>query len=235
MYILKELTFMDEATAELLSRKIHIAKEPIVREEYEMIFLQGLLASSLNNKLIFKGGTALRMAYSSPRFSEDLDFALKSSIKQEEFDRVVRRVVESLPTVKIKELTEKYYTHFALLSIRQPYLRQAFSIKIEVSKRPVFWKEGRDFLSQKCKSEVSSLEAVGLVVTLKRAFLDKKKAVKTRQKARDWFDLWWLGEKLGKPTDFKFSKSELVRVRAELNQFLPEHMRKVVDLWRKDE
>jgi len=226
---------MDEVTAELLSQKIHIAKEPIVREEYEMIFLQGLLASNLNNKLIFKGGTALRMAYGSPRFSEDLDFALKSSIKQEEFDRVVRRVVEPLPTVEIKELAEKHYTHFALLVVKEPYLRQAFSIKIEVSKRPVLWRAEQDFISQRCKSEVGSLEAVGLVVTLKRAFLDKKRAVKIRQKARDWFDLWWLGGKLGKPTDFKFSKTELVKIRAELNQFLPEHMRKVVDLWRKDE
>jgi len=32
---------MDQATTELLSRRLHIAQDPIVREEYEIIFLQG--------------------------------------------------------------------------------------------------------------------------------------------------------------------------------------------------
>lgn len=224
---------MDQETADLLSRKLHIAKDPIVREEYEMIFLQGLLASKLSDRLIFKGGTALRLAYGSPRFSEDLDFALSSKIKQKEFTECVKRIVEPLPTVSIKDLREKHYTHFALLGVKEPYLRQAFSVKIEVSKRPVSWKKGKDFVSQTCKSEVVLLEAVGLVTTLERAFLDKKRAIKSREKARDLFDLWWLGGKLEKKVSFKLSETKLARVRSELNQFLPEHMKRVVDSWRR--
>lgn len=224
---------MDQTTADLLSRKFHIAQDPIVREEYEMIFLQGLLASKLSDRLIFKGGTALRLAYGSPRFSEDLDFALRAKIKQEEFVRIIKQIAEPLSTVSIKDLKEKYYTHFVLFRVKEPYMRQAFSVKIEVSKRPVKWEMDKDFISQTCKSEVVPLEAVGFVITLKRAFLDKKKAIRSREKARDLFDLWWLGRELGKSVSFKLSETELARVRSELNQFLPEHMRKVVDSWRK--
>lgn len=224
---------MNEETAEFLSRKIHIAKDPIVREEYEVIFLQGLLASKLSEKLVFKGGTALRLAYGSPRFSEDLDFALLAKIKQKDFENVVRSTVQPLPAVKIQELKEKYYTHFALLRIKEVYMKQGFSVKIEISKRPVRWQKGRDFTELICRSEVVPLEAVGFVVTLERVFKDKKKAIKTREKARDIFDLWWVGEKLKKPVSFEFSKSRLMKARAELNQFLPEYMRKVVDSWRK--
>lgn len=224
---------MDQTTAELLSRKIHIAQEPIIREEYEMIFLQALFASQLGESLIFKGGTALRLSYQSPRFSEDLDFALSSKIKQKEFALNIKKTVEPLPAVAIKELREKYYTHFALIRIKEPYLHQAFPLKIEISKRPVVWKQGKDFVSRRCKSEVLPLETIGFVTSLERNFSDKKKAIKTRKKARDLFDLWWVGEKLKKPVSFKLSKTQLTKVRSELNQFLPEHMRKVVDLWRK--
>ena len=226
---------MDQTTAELLSKKLHIAKEVIIREEYEMIFLQGLWASKLKNSLIFKGGTALRLAYQSPRFSEDLDFALKTKIKQKDFNAVVKKIAEPLPNLEIKELREKYYTYFGLLKIKEAYLKQTFSIKIEVSKRPVKWQEGKDFTSEACKSEILPLEAVGFVTTLERSFKDKKMAIKSRNKARDLFDLWWLGEKLKKPVSFKLSKTKLVKARSELNQFLPEHMRKTVDLWRKNE
>lgn len=224
---------MDQVTAELLARRLHIAKEVIVREEYEMVFLQGLFASKLSDRLIFKGGTALRLAYQSQRFSEDLDFSLRGRVAQKDFGISIKAIAGSLPAVTITDLAEKYYTHFARLKIRETYLRQAFSIKIEVSKRPVKWQEGKDFTIRICKSEVMPLEAVGSVVSLERVLADKKKAVKSRQKARDLFDLWWLGQRLDKPVAMKLSEEKLKWARSELNQFLPEHMRLLVDSWRE--
>lgn len=224
---------MDENLAETLSKKIRIAKEPIIREEYEMILLQGLFSGKLAQKLIFKGGTALRLAYNSPRFSEDLDFSLTEEIKNEDFAELIEKTVKDLPTAKIKELTEKYYTHFALLHIKEPYLKQVFPIKIEVSKRPVSWKINKDYVSAPVKSQIVPLEVVGFTVTMERVFKDKKRMIKERDKARDLFDLWWLGQKLDKKVSFNLKDAEIKKASRELNQFLPEPMRLVVEDWRK--
>lgn len=224
---------MDELLARNLSKKFRIAKEPIIREEYEMIFLRALLSSSFHKELIFKGGTALRLAYGSPRFSEDLDFSLRKEIKHRDFVEVVSATAKALPTVKVRELTEKRFTHFVLLQVKEPYLKQAFPIKIEVSKRLTEWREGRDFAAHVLKSSVVPLEAVGFVITLEKAFEDKERMIGERGKARDLFDLWWLGQKLDKRVELAFGDSEIKKIRAELNQFLPQPMRLVVESWRK--
>lgn len=223
---------MDEFLTESLSKKFRIAREPIIREEYEMIFLQALLASKFHKKLIFKGGTALRLAYNSPRFSEDLDFSLLKTIENKDFIDVIETAAKPLPTIKVKELTEKRFTHFALLQIKEPYLRQGFPLKIEVSKRPVGWEEKVDFAAHELKSQIVPLEAVGFVVTPERAFKDKKRMVKEREKARDWFDLWWLSQRLKKEVKIKMQNGQIKKMKAELNQFLPEPMRLVVESWR---
>lgn len=48
----------------------------IIREYFQHIFLGELYKLPDAGKLLFKGGTALRIIYGSPRFSEDLDFSL---------------------------------------------------------------------------------------------------------------------------------------------------------------
>ena len=65
---------MDIATAKVLSNKLQISIDCIVREEYEILLLKEIFESEYGTKLVFKGGTALRLAYGSPRYSEDLDF-----------------------------------------------------------------------------------------------------------------------------------------------------------------
>lgn len=223
---------MDKATAETLSKKFQIAKETVVREEYEMIFLQALFSSNFHNKLVFKGGTALRLAYGSPRFSEDLDFSLLEKINNKDFAEVIKKTGEFLPAVKIKDLTEKRFTHFAFLQIKEDYLKQAFPLKIEISKRPVKWKKDVDFMVRLLKSETVGLEAIGYVVTLQRAFKDKKRMIQERQKARDWFDMWWLAQKLNKKIKMRINENQFKRFKSELNQFLPRSMRLVIEAWR---
>ena len=64
-------------TLEKLSRQYQMGIFPnIVREYFQHIFLSELYKLPNAQKLLFKGGTALRIVYGSPRFSEDLDFSL---------------------------------------------------------------------------------------------------------------------------------------------------------------
>ena len=48
--------------------------ENIIREYVQHLFLSSLYKINGSEKLLFKGGTALRVIFGSPRFSEDLDF-----------------------------------------------------------------------------------------------------------------------------------------------------------------
>lgn len=64
-------------TLEKLSRQYQMEIFPnIIREYFQHIFLGELYKLPEAEKLLFKGGTALRIVYDSPRFSEDLDFSL---------------------------------------------------------------------------------------------------------------------------------------------------------------
>jgi len=59
-----------------LATDLHIDRERIIREFYEMLMLNEIAQNSWSQWLVFKGGTALRLAYQSPRFSDDLDFGM---------------------------------------------------------------------------------------------------------------------------------------------------------------
>ena len=56
------------------TRKYQTNDKNIIREYTQHLFLSNLYKINGSEKLLFKGGTALRIIHSSPRFSEDLDF-----------------------------------------------------------------------------------------------------------------------------------------------------------------
>ena len=56
------------------TKKFQTIEKNIVREYIQHLFLSSLYKFPKAEKLLFKGGTALRVVYGSPRFSKDLDF-----------------------------------------------------------------------------------------------------------------------------------------------------------------
>jgi predicted nucleotidyltransferase component of viral defense system len=46
----------------------------VAREYFQQLFLSRLYQEHGSDSMLFKGGTALRIIWQSPRFSEDLDF-----------------------------------------------------------------------------------------------------------------------------------------------------------------
>lgn len=225
---------MDEETAKELSERFNTFPENIVREEYEMIFLKALLESRWGKCLVFKGGTALRLAYHAIRFSEDLDFSLICKIKWQKLKEILKTTAEDFTTVKLRELRKKYYTYFGLLSIKEDYLKQPFLLKVEISKRLVKWKKTEDFELKQLESPVTPLKASGFVVTQKRTFLDKKRAFKQRVKGRDLYDLWWLSQNLKEKQTFANGRFDKKVISVELKRFLPKsNWRIIEELFKK--
>ncbi|MCL4871675.1 MAG: nucleotidyl transferase AbiEii/AbiGii toxin family protein, partial [Anaerolineae bacterium] len=62
-----------------------VGQRTLVREYLQMRILQSLQNAGAMIPLAFHGGTALRILYQLPRYSEDLDFALERQPEQYDF------------------------------------------------------------------------------------------------------------------------------------------------------
>lgn len=224
---------MDISTAQVLSNRLQISIDQVVREEYEILLLKEIFESEYGSSLVFKGGTALRLAYSSPRFSEDLDFTLIiiEDFNREGFIQLIKELKKKYPAIAGVEANEKFYTIFGLISIKEDYLGHNFSIKVEVSKRYGRWVEDRDYSNKIIKSEVTPLTILAQVASLKRILEEKKDALKNRKAARDVFDYWYINQLLKKEVKVDFRGFDKTRVRAELRRLLARPFWKVVDSW----
>ena len=65
---------ISEKTIKELTQKYQTTEINIIREYCQHLFLSYFYQKRKSEQIYFKGGTALRIIYNSPRFSEDLDF-----------------------------------------------------------------------------------------------------------------------------------------------------------------
>lgn len=215
---------MDQWQLADFQKKLKVSPVEIIREEKEVLILDVLSKSKIGKKIIFKGGTALRLVYGSPRFSQDLDFSLKKGFSFAEFKKSIFQIKEIDDEIIIKDIYEKRKTIFSLILVETKLLKQRFSIKIEVSKRDPSYKK-EDFSLKAIKSSVSILMPLVYTASLERIFYEKKIAVLTRKEPRDYFDLWWLAEKLGKKINIPKPDLPKGKFKGEISQLLPDHLK----------
>jgi len=75
-----------------LSRKFDIDEVTVLREYFEVLFLAYLYSFKESSKILFKGGTSLRLLLNSFRFSEDLDFT--SLLENNELISVIEKHIK---------------------------------------------------------------------------------------------------------------------------------------------
>lgn len=224
---------MDISTAREISRKLKISRDFVVREEYEILLLKEIFESEFGSSLVFKGGTALRLAYNSSRFSEDLDFTLIKKINRKKFLLFLQDLAKKYPVITAVETVDKFYTVFALVKIKEDYLERSFSIKIEVSKREGSFILDKDFSQQLIRSEVTPLSVLAQVASLERILEEKEDALKNRKAARDVFDFWFINQLLKKAFKSNFAGYNKEQVKSELHKFLPGNYWRLIDSWLK--
>ena len=61
------------------SEKLGVTVNQVLQEEIQKTVLASLSYSEAFNHIVFQGGTALRLFYGNPRFSEDLDFVTRQN------------------------------------------------------------------------------------------------------------------------------------------------------------
>lgn len=221
---------MEQLFAKNLMKDLKIDASRLVQEEWEMKILKILFDSPLGKKLIFKGGTALRLTYNSPRFSEDLDFSLTSKLSESLFEKILRKIEDKYPELSISEIRHKFYTHFCLFKIKESWLPQIFSVKIEVSKRQ---KEEKSEIKT-LTSPTTTIQVITRVQTLDQILKDKLQAAKTRAEPRDLFDIWYIYQVKRLPEKLPKSTIPEIRLKSELRKFLPKNYWLVINQIRKE-
>ena len=211
----------------------------VVREYFQHLFLSQLYRIEGAENILFKGGTALKIVYNSPRFSEDLDFSILNieQYRQKNFiEDIFTKVLVEIERIGIKvELgpkpgpTKEGYYGDATFKI---YDYPSVVVSINVSSR-----NGQDV-----KGEVNSI-ANDFVPTYNVFHLPQEKLVEEkidalldRKKTRDFYDLYFIMRKNLLTLE---QKKRLIEVRnlvetldidykTELSPFLPQDQQAII-------
>lgn len=168
-----------------LANKYQTTEVNIRREYFQHLFLSYFYQQPQANVIYFKGGTALRMIYKSPRFSEDLDFsALYSDIKSIE-QAVVRTVSEvEKENVKVALIESKETSGGYLGTIN---FEDQVVLHLQISLR-----EG-DKTGEVTTIINDFVPTYTVMILSKDELVDEKmRALLNRQKARDFYDLYFM-------------------------------------------
>ena len=161
----------------------------VVREYCQHLFLSYLYQQPGSERLLFKGGTALRIVFHSPRYSEDLDFTgvkvIQSEI-EELFTNTLANMEKTGIHVGIKE--GKHTTGGYLGIMEFDVYGEIIEIYFEVSLR-----NGKRITGVRQFIENDYIQAYTLVCLPTKVFIQGKlDALMNRHKPRDFYDYFFL-------------------------------------------
>ncbi len=216
---------MEQIIAENLAKKLGIDILQVVREYYEILVLRGISLLQWGKDIIFKEGTAMRLVYGSPRFSEDLDFSIIRNSMKKNFEKDIMNLISPFYECEIDDIMEKHFTYLAEIKVKKEFLPHPFRIKIEISKRV----EENYQWKLKVASSPSSIYSVLLKVsTLSQLYKDKIKCLQDRAKPKDLFDLWYISQKLNIPYKSPVSLEKKI-LRRDLKKYLPLNFHLIIE------
>ncbi|MBI4918616.1 nucleotidyl transferase AbiEii/AbiGii toxin family protein [archaeon] len=187
--------------------------------------------------LIFKGGTALQKIYQLPRFSEDLDFTL---CKEFELRKLMEKLVKDLEIAGYDssfEIQKDLKLGKTIrLKIKGPLYNgqenSVFYLLLEISNREKVLLEPQ---LKEIKPVYKDLNSYLVkVMDLKEIFAEKIRAIMTREKARDLFDINFLLDQKASP-DLKLINEKLKYYKEKFD--LKEFMQAIDNkskIWKKD-
>jgi len=210
-------------------KKLGISIPQIVREEYEMILLNSIFQSSFGKDLVFRGGTVLRLAYGSPRYSDDLDFSQIKEINEKIFKDWCVKIAKKNTSLKLIEVLQKYYTLFANFQINDSSLERSINIKVEISCRKTKWVKNQNYILSQLFSQVTPITVLAQVATLPQ--IKKEKQSISPLRIRDIFDLWFIGQKLKEQVSMDFSGFSIREIKQDLHKLLPQEQWVLIEKW----
>lgn len=179
-------------------RELHGMDLPlhILEQDYvQSLFLQELYATY--GSFVFKGGTYMKHVFGLDRFSEDLDFTLKEATDPlKTIESTARRMGSYGVSARIERPQDRDVSFTAALRYRGPLYNGSENsmgtIRIEISKRDDIFLDPewtRLFFKY---PESPVVNVLGL--RREEVLAEKIRALSTRSKGRDLYDVWFLLE-----------------------------------------
>ena len=200
--------------------------ENVACEYCQHLFLSFLYQQPGSEKLLFKGGTALRVILGSPRFSEDLDFT-GSGISQKQVEELFTATLAEIERTGIKvDIIEGKKTTGGYLGIAT-FTLYDYNIKTQIE---VSLRNGRSLKGTRTLVSSDYLPAYTLVhLPIEGIIAGKLEALASRRKPRDFYDYYFLlsgnyplvKNRKNLEMALKLVKSSKVNFRTELKKFLP--------------
>jgi predicted nucleotidyltransferase component of viral defense system len=202
-----DASFFTEAIAFTAARLGFIPA--LIEKDYFCSLVLAYLAGSLNETLVFKGGTCLTKVHAGfYRLSEDLDFAMPMPIDARQSDRsrtikpvkeTLREMCETLPELREEEAlrgANGSRQYVGSLSYESPLQRRRETIKIEIGLRePLLQKAAAQGAATVLLNPLSQRSLVAPVqlscIAKPEALAEKCRAAMTRREPaiRDYFDI----------------------------------------------
>jgi predicted nucleotidyltransferase component of viral defense system len=179
-------------------------------------------------KLVFYGGTCLRVVYGLPRLSEDIDTDNKADIDLGSFGEDLRKYMSGLLSreVNVYEQTgegglSRFVIKMPILNEigLSPHISEKLHLKVEVSSHNQTY--NREITTVNRGGQIMtiahfdkpSLMAGKMIACMERVF--RKGVTKELVKGRDWFDLWWYMNENVSPNEEKLRTDSEGKVGAK--------------------
>lgn len=141
--------------------------------------VQAIAKSRAGSQIAFKGGTALKLFYGTPRYSEDIDYDSLPGVSAQE----LMKILKDLFVKRRWEITDEAIKYFTiLLELRFAGPERHFRVKVEISTR-----------EKELETTIQYFRGVP-ILTLEPSFLMTEKLLTfiDRQAGRDIFDAWFI-------------------------------------------
>ena len=191
------LPYYPEPVADNIAFHKHILKEYV-----ELLALEHLSQSSFAPKLVFIGGTCLRLVYGIDRFSEDLDFDCKN-LSPDEFIQMTDALIDSLRGNGFMTEARDKENHRLTAYRRNIFFpsllfelnltghrEERFLMKIEAQDQGVDYTPETSVISRNGFLFTASVPSKGVLLSMKLA------ALLARAKGRDFYDVLFLWQQV---------------------------------------
>ena len=193
-------------------------RRSILREYLQYKILQIIFDSAFSSKLIFLGGTALRIVHQNSRFSEDIDFD-NLNLTEKDFNKITEIVKKSLEyegyQVEIKNVHKGAYRCY----LRIPHLLFDYKLSNHFEEKLLIQldTQAQGFDYQPMRYLLNKFDVLTEVLVTPPATLLAQKIYtayhRPRPKGRDFYDILFL---LGRTTpDYKYLTQKIAIKDAE--------------------
>lgn len=181
------------------------AVKKIIAKDYLITYILAFIYGHKDyRKLVFYGGTCLRVVYGLNRLSEDIDTDNSAKINLENFGNGLRVFMKGFLGGDVTVYTQTGVGGISRFVIKMPVLyelglsplkSEKLHVKVEVSSHSqVYNKEMTTILRNGQTMTIAhfdkpSLMAGKMIACIERVF--RKGVTSVMVKGRDWYDLWW--------------------------------------------